>query len=131
MFVHEGELAPLAAALPLCMLCSSVPLLPSLIKQTSMKQMHTADFISCCYRSSSNLLFPNKLIQKHKKCLPKAFIIESNILNQINFPSQVCKEKNKQQHQRMILSYSKCWPNIYFHSFGFVFGVSYSLTKFN
>lgn len=64
MFVHEGELAPAAGALPLCILFSSVPLLLFLIKQTSMKQIQAVGFISCSYQSSSNLQFPNKLIQK-------------------------------------------------------------------
>lgn len=41
MFVHEEELASAAGALPLGILFSSVLLLPSLIKQTSMKQIHT------------------------------------------------------------------------------------------
>lgn len=63
----QGELTPAAGAWPLCILFSSAPLLSSLIKQTSMKQTHTVGFISCSYQSSSNLLFPNKLIEKCKK----------------------------------------------------------------
>lgn len=80
MFVHEGVLAPVAGALPLRILCPSAPLL---LHQTSMEEIHTDGFISCCYQLSSNLLFPNKLIQKPEKYLPQALIIESNILNQI------------------------------------------------
>lgn len=75
MFVQEGQLAPAAGALPLYILFSSVPLLSSLIKQTSMKQTHTVGFISCSYQSSSNLLFQNKLIEKCKKLSTKTFHI--------------------------------------------------------
>lgn len=85
MFVHEGGLAPVAGALPSHILCSSAPLFPSFIKQTSTEEIHTDGFISCCYQPLSNLLFPNNLVQKPEKCLPQAFIIESKILNQIEY----------------------------------------------
>lgn len=101
----------------------------SFIKQTSVEEIHTDGFISCCYQLSSDLFFPNKLIQKPEKYLPQAFIIESNILNQIQFPSVICKEKIKKQHHRMISSYHKCWPNTYFHSLAFFSAVLHSFNK--
>lgn len=82
MFVHEEGLAPVAGALLPRISCSSASHFPPFIKQTSMEEIHTDGFISCCYQPSSNLLFPNELVQKFEKCLPQAFIIESNMLNQ-------------------------------------------------